>query len=91
MYVVDYSLKAIKELKKLDHYTATILYSWIEKNLVGCDNPRVHGKALVGDLKDYWRYRVGAYRIVADIQDNLVRIVIIHVAHRRDVYDTMQT
>ena len=87
MYAVDYSKNAAKELKKLDIPTATIIYGWIEKNLVGCDNPRSHGKALVGNEKGYWRYRVGAYRIIVDIQDELVRIEIINIAHRRDVYE----
>ena len=77
-YDVQFSDNAIKALKKIDRYQSKILLSWIEKNLVGCDNPRLHGRALVGDKKDYWRYRVGAYRIIADIQDKLVRIEIIN-------------
>jgi len=81
-YDVQFSDNAIKALKKIDRYQSKILLSWIEKNLVGCDNPCLYGRALVGDKKDYWRYRVGAYRIIADIQDKLVRIEIINVAHR---------
>ena len=87
IYAVDYSLRAIKELEKLDRHSLAILYGWIEKNLVGCDNPRLYGKPLVGDKKGLWRYRVGDYRIIADIQDSLVRIEIIRVGHRREVYD----
>ena len=87
MYVVMYSKSAARELKKLDIQTAAIIYGWIEKNLVGCDNPRARGKPLVGDKKGYWRYRVGTYRIISDIQDEIVRIEIINVAHRRNVYE----
>jgi mRNA interferase RelE/StbE len=87
MYTIKYSEKAAKKLKNLDHHTSAIIYSWIEKNLIGCKNPRLYGKPLVGDKKGYWRYRVGAYRLIADIQDNLVRIEIINVAHRREVYE----
>ena len=86
-YTVQLSDNAEKDLRKIDRYQAKIIVSWIEKNLEGCDDPRLHGKALVGNKKDFWRYRVGAYRIIADIQDKLVRIEIITVGHRRDVYD----
>ena len=86
-YDVQYSDNALKAIKKIDRYQAEIIISWIEKNLVGCNDPRLHGKPLVGDNKDCWRYRVGAYKIIADIQDNLVRIEIINVGHRREVYD----
>ena len=86
-YDVQLSDNAEKDLQKIDRYQAKIIISWIEKNLRGCDDPRLHGKPLVGDKKDYWRYRVGAYRIIADIQDKLVRIEIITVGHRREVYD----
>ena len=86
MYSVEYTKNAFKSLQKLDRPTATLLYKWIEKNLVGCSDPRLHGKALVGDKKGYWRYRVGIYRIIAEINDNQVKIVIINVAHRGNVY-----
>jgi mRNA interferase RelE/StbE len=87
MYSVTYSKNADKELQKLDKHTATIIYGWIDKNLVGCTDPRLHGKALIGDKKGYWRYRIGTYRLIADIQDNIITIEIISVAHRREVYE----
>lgn len=88
MYSVEYSIRAIKTFQKLDKQpTAKLLYAWIEKNLVGCSDPRIHGKALVGDKRGYWRYRVGSYRIIAEINDSEVKIYIINVAHRRNVYD----
>jgi len=87
MYDVVYSNRAVKALQKLDKPIAAMIFGWIEKNLVGCSNPRLNGKALAGDKREYWRYRVSAYRIIADIQDDLVRIEIINVAHRREVYD----
>lgn len=86
MYSVEYTNSAVKALQKLDRPTAILLHGWIEKNLVGCSNPRLHGKALVGDKKGYWRYRVGSYRLIADIDDQSIKILIINIAHRRDVY-----
>ena len=86
MYSVEYAGSAIKSLQKMDRHMAALIYGWIEKNLVGCINPRAYGKALVGNKKGYWRYRVGSYRIIAVINDNTVQIHIIGISHRRDVY-----
>jgi mRNA interferase RelE/StbE len=85
-YEVWISDLARKSLKRIDTYQAKIIVSWIEKNLVGCSNPRLHGKPLVGDKKGYWRYRVGAYRLIAEIDDGRVVICLVNVAHRREVY-----
>lgn len=81
------SNKAKKALNQIDRYQAKIIVMWIEKNLDGCNNPRQYGKSLVGDKKGYWRYRVGSYRIIAEIDDMRVRIGIINIAHRREVYE----
>ena len=85
-YHVEYKPKAAKALRKLDRHIAGILYQWIEKNLEGCENPRLHGKALSENRKDEWRYRVGDYRILADIQDEKILILVLEVGHRRDIY-----
>ena len=82
-----YSKNAVRELQKLDKPIAAMIYGWIDKNLVDCSNPRLHGKALVGNKKGYWRYRIGTYRLIADIHDDVVMIEIINVAHRRSVYE----
>lgn len=85
-YEVDYSSKAARQLDKMDKPTATLIYTWIEKHLVGCADPRAHGKPLTGDKKGRWRYRVGSYRLIAEIRDNILRIIFINIGHRRDVY-----
>ncbi len=85
-YDVVYSKEAIKSLKKIDKGQRILLYNWIERNLINIENPRSNGKVLNGNLKDYWRYRVGEYRIIADIQDKNITIVIVNVGHRREVY-----
>ena len=86
MYAVEYSVRAVKALKKMDRQTTVMLISWVEKNLVGCSDPRAHGKALSGDRKGYWRYRIGSYRLIAKIDDNIITINIINAGHRRDIY-----
>lgn len=74
MFQVKLSDKAIKDLNKLDKRTSKLIIHWIEKNLVNCVDPRQHGKALKGNLKGFWRYRVGDYRLFADIQDDVLII-----------------
>lgn len=86
MYKVEFSESALKSLKKLDKYTVRVIKNWVVKNLVDCDDPRVHGKALKGTLSGIWRYRVGDYRLFADIHDKVVTIEIFEVAHRSKIY-----
>lgn len=86
-YSVDYTKNACKDLKKLDSQTRKLILSWIEKNLVNCSDPRIHGKALKGHLHDEWRYRVGDYRILANIQDDKILILVLKIGHRREIYD----
>ena len=87
VYKVVYDKKAIKSLSKLDKGQQKMIISWIEKNLVDTDNPKQHGKALKGNLKEYWRYRVGDYRILADINDDEIKIIIFNLGHRREIYE----
>ena len=85
-YSVEYTQRAVKDLKKLDRQTRALILGWIEKNLVDCENPRQHGKVLTANRSGQWRYRVGNYRILADIQDDTVIILVLTVGHRSDVY-----
>lgn len=87
VYKVVYDKKSIKSLSKLDKGQQKMIISWIEKNLVNTDNPKQHGKALKGNLKEYWRYRVGDYRILADINDDEIKIIIFNVGHRQEIYE----
>lgn len=86
IYSVEYTAKAEKSLEKLDEKTRAIIFRYIEKNLDGCENPRLHGKALKGNLRDKWSYRVGNYRIISEIHDEKIKILIVDVAHRKEVY-----
>ncbi len=76
-----------KEFKKLDRYTQRMIKAWIEKNLIGCSNPRLHGKGLTANRSGQWRYRIGDYRIIAEIQDDKLVILALTVGHRREIYD----
>ena len=85
-YSVLFTQKAKKQLSKLDRNTAKLIASWLKKNLEGCVNPRIHGKALVANKAGQWRYRVGDYRILAEIRDEEVIILVLQIGHRRDIY-----
>lgn len=86
-YKVEYTKQAVKQLKKLDKPTASLIIGWIEKNLVDCENPRQYGKGLVANHRGEWRYRIGNYRLIADIQDEKITILILNVGHRREIYE----
>ncbi len=63
-----------------------MIKSWIEKNLIGCDNPRAHGKSLTADLRGQWRYRIGDYRLLCEILDDELVILALRIGHRREIY-----
>lgn len=86
-YKVVFTDKAKRELKKLDKYTSSLIIGWIEKNLDGCTNPRQHGKCLTANRSGKWQYRIGNYRLIAEIEDKIITILILNVGHRRDIYD----
>ena len=83
---VDYTPDAQKIIDKLDNSVRTRILDWINKNLEGCENPRLHGKALKGNLNGRWRYRVGDYRIISEIHDDKVVILLVDVDKRNDAY-----
>ena len=86
MYQVRFSKNALKQLKKLDKSVSSLILGWIRKNLEGCHNPRIHGKALVANKSGQWRYRIGDYRILAEINDVEVVILVVNIGHRREIY-----
>ena len=86
-YKVEYTAQAVKQLKKLDKHTAALIYGWIDKNLVDCENPRLHGKGLTANKSGQWRYRIGDYRLIAEIQDEKITILILNIGHRKEIYD----
>ncbi len=86
-YRVEFTQRAMKELKELDRHTAALILGWVRKNLEGCDNPRLHGKGLTANRSGEWRYRVGDYRLLAQIDDGRVIILVVSVGHRREVYN----
>lgn len=87
MYHVEYTERALKQLKKMDKFEASVIVKWIGKHLEGCADPRALGKGLVANRSGEWRYRVGVYRILCMIKDDCLIVEVFAVGHRIDVYD----
>lgn len=87
MWKLTYSKSALKQIRKLDPQVRKRILLWIANNLVNCPDPRVHGKALTGALAGMWSYRVGSYRLLAELHDELITIDVVKVSHRSVVYD----
>lgn len=86
MYDWRFNQKAEKQFSKLDRSVQKRILAWLNNNILGSDNPRAFGKALEGELRTLWRYRVGKYRIIADIEDGLFTVTVVKVGKRNDIY-----
>ena len=88
-WTIEYADSALKKLKKLDRPIALAIFEYMDERVVTADDPRSLGKKLVGPIYGiYWRYRVGDARIICDIKDEKLIILVIEVGHRKDIYRT---
>ena len=86
-FEVLYTKKAKKSIDKLDTSIKILIKGWIDKNLVNTENPRLYGKALTGNLRNYWRYRVVNYRIAFEIKDNELIVLAVDENRGRKIYN----
>ena len=77
---------AATEIKKLGKVEAARILATIENRIAALDDPRSVGSALTGEFGGLWRWRIGDYRVIARIEDERITILIVRVAHRREVY-----
>lgn len=84
---VEYASSVQKEIRRLDPQTKQRIRTYLEQRLMTTADPRQLGKPLKGQFSTLWRYRVGDYRIVCDLDDHVLTILVLRVAHRRQVYD----
>ena len=84
-WTIDYTDTAKSQLKKLDKTSARQIVDYMDKRVASAD-PRRVGQALTGPLGKLWRYRVGDFRVVCDIQDESVRVLVVRVAKRDQAY-----
>ena len=86
-WTIEFERSAKRELEKLGSEAAVRILRFLHDRLASLDDPRSIGEALKGaKLGGLWKYRVGDYRIIAHIDDGTVRIVVVRVGNRRDVY-----
>jgi len=85
-WTIDYTDSARKQLLKLDKQTARRIVDFMDTRVASVDDPRGTGKALSGPLGEFWRYRVGDYRVICDIQDGALRVLVVAVGNRREIY-----
>jgi mRNA interferase RelE/StbE len=86
VWTIEIARTAEKQIKKLDRLAQKSIVRFLRERLQAADNPRQWGKPLHGDKRGLWRYRVGDYRLICDIQNEKITVLILEVAHRKDVY-----
>ena len=85
-WTIDYAESAKGQLRKLDKQAARRIVDYMDERVAGLDNPRSTGKALTGPLGNLWRYRVGDYRVICELQDGVLRVLVVQIGNRREVY-----
>jgi mRNA interferase RelE/StbE len=87
VWKIEFDPAADRELGKIDPQVARRILTFLHKRVAPLDNPRSIGEALKGSkLGEFWKYRVGDWRIIASIEDSSVRILVIRIGNRKDVY-----
>jgi mRNA interferase RelE/StbE len=81
-----FDARALKELKQLGRQAQKDVITYLESRVAGTNNPRRFGKSLKADLAGLWRYRVGDYRILCQIKDRELIVLVVAVGHRRNIY-----
>jgi mRNA interferase RelE/StbE len=83
---VEITRTATRQITKLDHQAQAAILNFLRQKLSAAPNPRRWGRALQGEKRGLWRYRVGDYRLICDIKDQAVTVLILELGHRKDVY-----
>jgi mRNA interferase RelE/StbE len=88
IYKLIYSKNCLKDLKKLDKSNAEIIIKWLNKNIDNCSDYKNFNnyKPLVGNIRGYFRYRIGSYRVICEIKDDKCIILALSITHRKDAY-----
>ena len=84
-WTIEYAATAKSQLRKLDRQAARRIVDFMDSRVSRLDDPRVLGRALSGPLGRLWRYRVGSCRVICEVQDRGVRVLVVRIGHRREV------
>jgi len=85
-YKLRFTNSAIKQLRKMDSHQSMLVTRWLYQNIDDVLDPRKYGKALKGNMLGLWRYRVGNYRVIVEIEDTRLVVTAITIGHRKNVY-----
>jgi mRNA interferase RelE/StbE len=85
-WTIEYTQAARKTVAKLDATSRRRIRLFLEERVAAADNPRATGKALSGPLATLWSYRVGDFRVICEIQDRRLIVLVVAIGNRRDVY-----
>ena len=83
---IEYTTSALRQLKKIDREISRRITRHMDDRVAVLDDPRKIGKALAGPFKGLWRYRVGDYRVICEIQDRRVVVLVLSLGHRSAIY-----
>jgi mRNA interferase RelE/StbE len=86
IYRLETTPKFDKQLKKIDKVCQRQIVEYLLNNIDGTENPRAFGKGLTGNRRSFWRYRIGNYRVICDIQDSKCIVLALETGHRKDIY-----
>jgi mRNA interferase RelE/StbE len=86
-WTVELDDRARKELRKLAYPVQEKILRYLRTRIEGLENPRVFGQSLSGNKHGLWRYRVGDYRIICELEDHALIVLVVSVGHRKDVYE----
>ena len=83
---IEFDRGARRELEKLDKTASGRILRFLHERIGTLDDPRKVGERLQGTLREFWKYRVGDYRLICSLRDDLMVVVVVRVGHRRDIY-----
>lgn len=86
-WAVEFDAAAAKELRKLDRQAQQKILRYLRERIATEEDPRRFGKPLTRNLAGLWRYRIRDYRVVCNIENDKLVVLIVRVAHRKDVYE----
>ena len=87
MWQIKWRDQAYKELKKLDSSIQKRILKFTREKVMSTDNPRQFGQPLLHDKSGFWRYRVGDYRLICQIEDARLTVLVLDCGHRKEIYD----
>jgi mRNA interferase RelE/StbE len=87
VWTLRFSAEALRQLRRIDPVVQRRILTFLNERVAHAEDPSRLGQRLKGSLKAYWRFRVGDYRIICDIQRREITILVIAIGHRRDIYE----